>query len=326
VKEDDAWTDRPWAAAVELAQRQQGAITRRQLDRLGIDRRMIRRRLRQGLVAEPRPGVLVLGGVPATWLHEVALATLAGGGTVASHRTAARLHGLDGFTADTTMEVTVVTPRGPRVRGVKVHQVQALDRADVTRVDGIVVTGLARTMADLGSVCPPDKVLQALDDVRRRGHSLAWLRQTAERLRRPGQRGPFLLLELLDQVSGEQRAPDSWFERLLERCLASPDLPPLHRQYEVRDRRGRFVARLDAAFPAIKLGIEAHSRRYHDGDRTERVDENRDLRLAVLGWEVMYVRWQHLEHPDQLVASVLQVAEQRAVLLRAVKAGHVQAG
>jgi hypothetical protein len=275
---------------------------------------MVRRRVAAGLVEEPQPGVIVFGGSPGSWHQQVKVATLGARPTVASHRTAARIHELDGFGDEEVVEVSVPRPCRPKLQGVVVHQVSSLPRADVLEVDGIAVTGLARTLADLGSVCPSDKVLQALDDVRRRGHSLAWLRQTAERLRRPGQRGPFLLLELLDEVSGEQRAPDSWFERLLERCLASPDLPPLHRQYEVRDRRGRFVARLDAAFPAIKLGIEAHSRRFHDATIRERADEARDLRLAAEGWEVLYVRWQHVQHPDNLLDVVLQVAGRRAAL------------
>ena len=114
-------------------------------------------------------------------------------------------------------------------------------------------------------MCPPDRVRQALDDARRRGASLKWLNDTARRLHRPGQRGTGVILALLEEAAVEGRAPDSWFERLVERCLACPDLPPLVRQHVVRDERGRFVARIDVAMPSIKLGIEAHSRAFHTG-------------------------------------------------------------
>ena len=177
---------------------------------------------------------------------------------------------------------------------------------------GIPTTGIARTLADLGSVCEPDRVLQALDDARRRRLSTTWIRDTAERLHRPGQRGTGAVLALLDEVEEEGPGPDSWFERLVERCLASADLPALHRQYEVRDRAGRFVGRLDAAFPSIKLGIEAHSRTFHEGRRREAADESRDLRLAAEGWEVLYVRWHHLQKPDRLLDVVVRVASQRS--------------
>ena len=96
-------------------------------------------------------------------------------------------------------------------------------------------------LADLGSVCEPDRVLQALDDARRRRLSTAWIRDTAERLHRPGQRGTGTVLALLDEVEAEGSGPDSWFERLVERCLASAELPALHRQYDVRDR-GRLAS------------------------------------------------------------------------------------
>jgi very-short-patch-repair endonuclease len=297
---------------MELAARQHAAVTRRQLERLGIDRRIVRTLLNAAVVTEPRPGVLVMAGAPQTWEQRVMVATLAGGGTVASHRTAARLHGLDGFGGSDVVEVSVVAPRHPKLPGVIVHEVQALARGDLTRVRGIATTGLARTLADLGSVCEPDRVLQALDDVRRRRLSAAWIRETAERLHRPGQRGTGTLLGLLNDVEVEGRGPDSWFERLVERCLASAELPSLQRQYEVRDRAGRFVGRLDAAFPSIKLGIEAHSRAFHEGHRREAADESRDLRLAAEGWEVLYVRWHHLQTPERLVDVVVRVASQRS--------------
>jgi hypothetical protein len=298
---------------MELAARQHAAVTRRQLDRLGIDRRMVRTLLDAAVVTEPRPGVLVLAGAPESWEQRVMIATLAGGGAVASHRTAARLHDLDGFAATDIVEVSVVAPRHPKLAGVVVHEVQALVRADRTSVRGIPTTGVARTLADLGSVCDqPDRVLQALDDARRRRLSTTWIRETAERLHRPGQRGTGTLLGLLDEVEAEGRGPDSWFERLIERCLASADLPPLRRQYEVRDRAGHFVGRLDAAFPSIKLGIEAHSRAFHEGRRREAADESRDLRLAAEGWEVLYVRWHHLQTPERLVDLVVRVASQRS--------------
>jgi very-short-patch-repair endonuclease len=296
---------------MQLAARQHGAVTRRQLEQLGIDRRMVRTRLAAGVLTEPRPGVLVLAGAPPSFEQRLMVATLSAGGAVASHRAAARLHGLDGFGSADELEVSVVAPRHPKLPGVVVHEVQALAKVDLTSVRGIATTGIARTLSDLGSVCEPDRVLQALDDARRRRLSTAWMRRTAVRLHRPGQRGTGTLLALLDQAGIEARGPDSWFERLVERCLVSAELPELHRQYVVRDRTGCFVGRLDAAFPSIKLGIEAHSRAYHEGQRREAADESRDLRLAAEGWEVLYVRWHHLDAPERLLDVVMQVASQR---------------
>ncbi len=137
-----------------------------------------------------------------------------------------------------------------------------------------------------------------------------WLRRTANRLHRPGQCGTRVLLELLDHVSGPLRG--SWFEKLVELCLQSPRLPPLERQWTVRDPRGRFVARLDLAMPAIRLGVEAHSRRFHFGAHAEAADERRDLRLAALGWEVLYVGWHDLSDARTLLSVVEAAAAVRS--------------
>ena len=81
--------------------------------------------------------------------------------------------------------------QGTRLYGIEavVHQVIALPRSDLIVVEGIATTGLARTLADLGSVVERDDVERALDHFQRRGYSLRWARETAERLHRPGQRG-----------------------------------------------------------------------------------------------------------------------------------------
>ena len=283
-------------------------MTRQQAAAAGLDRRSIGRRLAAGLLDEPRPGVLRLPG-PRSWAQDLDAALLAAGpGVVASHRAAAALHRLDGCD-EGWLELSVLLRR-VRLEGAVVHRVGALARSDRVVIDGIATTGLARTLADLGSVAPR-LVERALDDARRRGTSLQWLRRTAVRLHRPGQSGTSVLLDLLAAVDPAVQPRGSWFERLVERCLTSPTLPPLERQWTVRDASGRFVARLDLAFPSIRLGVEAHSRAFHFGAHAEAADERRDLRLAALGWEVLYAGWHDTAHPDRLLAVVEATAQAR---------------
>jgi hypothetical protein len=293
-------------AAIAAAQHQ--LVTRAQAAAAGLDRRSIARRLAAGLVDEPRPGILRLPG-SRSWAQELRAAVLAAGrGVVASHRAAAALHGLDGCN-EAELELSVVM-RKVRLDGVVIHRVASLPRADRVVVDGIPATGLARTLADLGSVAP-DIVERALDDARRRGTSTEWLRRTAVRLHRPGQSGTGVLLELLAAIEPSDRPRGSWFEKLVELCLKSPVLPPLERQWTVRDPSGRFVARLDLAFPSVRLGVEAHSRAFHFGRLAEAADERRDLRLAALGWEVLYVGWHDTTDPATLLTVVESTARAR---------------
>jgi hypothetical protein len=293
----------------QLGEMRHGAFTRSMAATVGVSAKAIRVRIEAGTLTEPAPGVLVLTARPATWHQGVAVATLATRGAAASHRSAARLHGLDGF----DMDVVEVSVRGNRTRTASsgiVHRVAALERCDVIVVDGIQTTTVARTLADLGSVVPARLVLKALDSARRIGVSTMWCRQTAERLHRPGQSGTAVLLRLLDEAA-RNRVPESWLERLVEELLAVPGLPPLVRQYTVRDTAGCFVARVDLAMPSIRLAIEAHSRRFHFGHGPEAADEDRDLRLAACGWEVMYLGYQHAKRPAQVVPLVLETVSQR---------------
>jgi hypothetical protein len=294
---------------------QHGLITRVQADHHGLTRRMVVRRVAAGLLDEPAPGVLRLSGATPSWEQRVMAVTLSSGGqAVASHRCAAALHGMDGFDRS-ILEVSVTRPWRLRREGTVVHQTQALEQQDVTTVAGIPVTGVARTLADLGSVVDRARVERALDDVRRRGVSLRWIQVTAERLHRPGQAGTRVLLALLEAVRTEPAVRGSWFERLVEDCLRSPELPPLVRQHRVLDGRGRLVGILDLAFPSLRLGVEAHSRRFHFGRLPELADEDRDHHLARCGWEVLYVGWQATKRPADLLALVAETARHRRSLV-----------
>jgi hypothetical protein len=309
-------------AVAELAASQHGAFTRRQAADKKFSRARVATALRNGWLVERVPGVLAVAGHPDTWEQRVILATLAGGGHgVASHRAAARLHGLDGFTGDTHVELTVHNHhrlRLPAAIGATVHHVDRLDAdLDIVVLRGIQTTGLARTLADLGSVCITSEVRRALTDVRRRGSSLQWIRQTAQRCHRPGQAGTGQLLRLLDAVPHEGEVPESWFEELLAECLADPAIPPVVAQYRILDHRGAFVARVDLAIPSVRLGIEAHSRRFHFGPDAGRLDEQRDLAAAAVGWELLYLGWHDAKRPSEVRAVIRQVVKARKSVLSA---------
>ena len=127
-----------------------------------------------------------------------------------------------------------------------------------------------------------------------------------------------MLLRHLDAIPFEGRVPDSWFEELLALCLVDHRLPEVVPQYEIRDARGRFVARVDLAIPSVKLGLEAHSRRFHFGPEVEPLDEQRDLRAAAVGWELLYLGWYSSKQPAAVVDAVAEVVAERRRSLRAV--------
>jgi hypothetical protein len=300
---------------VELAAAQHRAFTRRQAAALYFDHRRIATAKRAGWLAEPAPGVLTLTGAPPSWHQRLMVLVLAGGGHgVVSHRAAARLHRLDGFDHPGMAVVEASVTRSFRLRlpETVTHHITPLDPCDVAVVDGLPCTSIARTLADLGSVVRDRRrVSQALTAARRRAINLDALRATAERLHRPGQSGTGTLLRLLDAIPTEGRVPDSWFEELLRFCLDSPRLPPLVTQHPIVDADGRVVARADIAFPSVKLGLEAHSRRFHFGPVLEPLDEDRDLDAAACGWELLYLGWYATKRPADVLRRVEEVVRTR---------------
>jgi hypothetical protein len=228
---------------------------------------------------------------------------------MASHRSAGVMHGIEGLVAD---GVEVLAPNGARrrIEGVVVRQSRTAAGSDCTVIDGIPVTSVARTMVDLAAVLDEPSLQRAFDDVIRRGASRRWLRETALRSS-SGRSGLSRLLALLEEL-GDDVAPESWFERLLEASLASPLLDGLVRQHEIRASDGRLVARCDLALPPLRLAFEGHSRRHHDSTWARRYDEGRDIAAAKLGWEIVYLGFAATRSPASVRRDMEEVAMRRA--------------
>jgi hypothetical protein len=298
-----------------LAMYQDGAFTRRQASEQGVSRKVLGRRLRDGELTELVPGVLVVAGSPPTWRQQIRVATLARGGTVASHRAACRLHALDGFD-DAPVEVLIARPRLAVVENVVVHRSVRFEPIDLTTVDGIPVTTIARTLCDLGAVVNHDRVEQALDSAQRMGVSEQWIRLTLKRLERPGPSGTPVLRDVLNDPRRQGKVPDSWFERLISRMVSTPEFPPLERRHVVRDRHGQVIGEIDVALPLVKVGIEGHSDLWHYGPRRGRKDHRRDRRFKAEGWEMVYLSWDDTQKDmTDALADIKAIVDLRARLL-----------
>jgi hypothetical protein len=307
-------------AMAEFAASHHGVVVRSQAVSFGFTPHDIRMAKQRGWLIEPVRGVLVVAGYPPTWEQRLAIVIAASAARpLVSNGASARLFRLDNF-AEARPEITVLRPaRVNRLAadGIIVHQTAVLDAVDRYQADGLTCTGLARTLADLGSTESAEKVWQALISARRIHRvNPMWLQQTALRVHRPGQAGSGVLLASLRRWSDEGTLPDSWFEELLRRLLDHPDIPQLQRQYVLSNDRGVFVARLDLAIPAVRLGLEAHSRGFHFGPIKEAADEDRDLRAATVGWEVLYLGWHAQRRPVEVAELVAQVCRLRLDLLR----------
>ena len=70
------------------------------------------------------------------------------------------------------------------------------------------------------------------------------------------------------------------------RWLLTQGAPLGERQYVIRDERGRFVAKVDWAWPFARAILEVESMRWHGTPRGLSRDDRRYPKVRALGWEL----------------------------------------
>jgi very-short-patch-repair endonuclease len=97
---------------------------------------------------------------------------------------------------------------------------------------------------------------------------------------------------------------DSILETRLRRFLENSPLPQAVAQYVVTNG-DRFVARVDFAWPDVKVAVEGVSRKHHEG-QWER-DVARLNALTTCGWIVIHVTWEDLHvRPHEILLTIAQ--------------------
>ncbi len=191
-------------AVVDLAARQHGAVSVKQLRAIGVTARRQRAVLASGWLREDGHGVLVMGGAPDTWHQRLSVGLLALGDEAwVSHDAAAALHGLD--RAVQAVEFTV--PRHARRSSppLGTHTTDVVGRLAVVEVAGFRCASATRTILDLAYVGTPTVRLEAaIDSAVRLGLSAPHVIEARlADLRGPGRHGARALDRLLVDSGGE---------------------------------------------------------------------------------------------------------------------------
>jgi hypothetical protein len=204
-----------------------------------------------------------------------------------------------------TVELSTTRGRRPIAEWITLHRPSRLDPPDITILGPMKVTTPTRTIADLCGVLERDRVEPALDDALRRGlTSLPRLRWTAERLGGKGRPGARLLAELLAERGHGWVPSASRFEARLSALVTRSGLPEPAIQHEIRDG-GALLARVDFAYPDLKLAIEADGYRCHSGRVAWQRDLARRNTLTARGWRVLHVTWDDIRtRPDEVIANI----------------------
>jgi hypothetical protein len=261
-------------------------------------------------------GVLARAGTEPGLRHALDVAATMATRThagIASHHSAAQLHGLRLLKQPPDGTVTLTVPPGSRAgryrqaTRVICHAAQLQDQ-QVARLYGIPVTSAARTVADLARTCPFMEGVVVADS------ALYERRTSKSELRR--------VLAGCERWPGTDRArqviafADGLAESVLESCARvffhHQGLPPPELQVHISGPDRTVIARVDFFWRHYGVIAEADGLlKYDSGDRAI-AERRRDRLLQEAGFEVIHVVWQELFSDAARVAGRIRQAFRRA--------------
>jgi predicted transcriptional regulator of viral defense system len=289
-----------------LAERQYGVVARWQMAATGVTPSMLRGALARRTFAEIHPGVYALGHRQLrTEGHWLAAVLACGPGAALSHREAAALHGLR---ASNRSRTDVTTKRRLRTRrsGIDVHHSTTLDAKDITTVDGIPVTTVARTLVDLADVVPKDSLAKALREAEHlRLVDVNDLYDAMDRTRHRTGPGHARLTTLLEEHRrrGTQLTRSELEDRFLALCERHR-LPRPRTNFHVESME------VDACWPAHRLAVELDGWACHKDRQAFQRDRTKANELTRAGWRVL--RFTH----DDVVRRPAETAALVGAMLR----------
>jgi hypothetical protein len=269
---------------MRTAEQRHGVITITAAAAEGIDRRTLARLAKRGLLARHSPGLYRPAGWAPSARDEIIAAVAATGGVV-SYESAALWWGFDGA-QEGTAHVTVSSRRRLRCRhGLVVHSTtRDLDRL-TTLNDGVRVTTPAQTLLDL-CASHGDEALPRAFLAHCLSHRLLSASRLESFLRKQRKRAPGTRrLRALVQLLGGGNV-DSSIELELLKVLETAGIPAPRSQFVVR-HNGRFVGRVDSAWPDLFVVLEIDGYRYHSDPRTFVHDRIRQNALVNAGYTVL---------------------------------------
>lgn len=243
-------------------------------------------------------GVHVHRDVPVTHELRARAAGVLLPSAVVSGRSAAVVWGVDLAEADDDVEVTVPPRSHPvRIPGLRVRRA-AIPTGHRFSRRGILVTSPEATAVRLAGLLPGDAAVVAVDRMVDAGAAdLVRVRALADTTRGRGSARARAACALAD---GLAQSPQETRVRLL---LHRSELPRPTAQFRVVDGRGRFVARVDFAWPERRVALE-YDGRWHGDPAQFAKDRARLNRLAEAGWRVFFVTAADMRDPIRLIARV----------------------
>ena len=286
-----------------------GVVLRREAIARGLNDKALHRLVRSGILIRLRQGIYAIRSIylaaDAATRHLMlchGVMRLYGDHVALSHGSAAMAQGGPDWGLDLSdVHLTHLAGGGRKLARI-VHHHGGLRVGDLRRQDGHWLTAPGRTVLDITAVAGAEVgLVQANHFLSRRLTSLDELHAIAAEERHWPRTLPHnLMLHLADpkvESVGESR---SLF------CFSGQGLPRPETQFEIRGGRGHLVARVDFAWPKLKVivefdGAEKYHRFRRPGETIEemvmREKAREDLIREVTGWIVIRLTWADLAFP-----------------------------
>jgi hypothetical protein len=289
------------AAIVAFARERHGVVTTAELAAFGLGTDAVTKRARNGRLFRHYRGVYSVGRPDLTPAGRRLAAVLAcGPAAVLSHRSAAAQHGLledHRGRPDVTIKGGARRPR----RDIRVHSSTTLTAPDITAVDGIPCTSVARTLVDVGDHEGARLVERAVDQAEVLG--LFDLIAVQDALARAGpRRGPGVLRTVLAELA-EPTLTDRELEELFLALIRAAGLPhPAVNEWITGDG---WAYKADFLWRAERLVVETDSRTFHTSRKAFEHDRLRDQHLTLAGFTVVRFTWRQITRDPRGVAATL---------------------
>lgn len=298
----------PWGQAAELANRQGGIVSRRQLLEIGMSPAAVDHALATGRMHPIFRGAFSLGHAHLERNSELRTATLVcGAGSVVSHGTAAHLLG---FWEHPPPQIDVIAPveAGRKHSGIRRRHVPLPDSRDRWVHDGVPCTSPSRTIVDCAGGCrgaSGESRLRRLIELSAVAGHLNVPEIKAVLAKGPRRRGSPLLRLILEEWRDHRPSTRlrSRMEAKMLPLLVRYGLPPAECNVWVTAGAKRYE--VDFLWRRWRLVVETDSAKYHDNPEARRRDDDRNQALPAAGYRLLRLRWNDLEyHPAKSMAEL----------------------
>jgi hypothetical protein len=299
---------------VALALEQHGVVAFGQLLALGYTKQAIQTLVAKGWLRRAHRGVYAVGIFPLSvkgqWMAAALACSAHGRRAALSHAAAAALHDL----RTTPSGLVDVTATGRhKVKGLRCHLARTLDPLDVTVIDGIPVTTVARLLLDQAETLTRQRLRTLLEaTLRREVFDLTEVNATIER--NPGRHGIGPLRAAIAEVADEPPWTQSEKERhFLEFCRA----------YGIPEPSCNVVVNgevVDFYWPAAELIVEVDGWDSHKGRGSFENDRRKDAKHQVAGSRVLRYTARRIDREASAVEAEIRT------MLSASRAGGAASG